>query len=153
MEKEWPNDPGLLLSRAVLLGRTKKTDEALAMLDRMAEQSTDGKLGANELAEKGRLLDQMGRYDDAFVAFSEGKRIARELSGHAYLDAAAENLTTRLSNFFVSGRLQTLPRASTVRSDVPQPIFVLGLPPLRHHADGTDVVGASEKSSPVTNSR
>ena len=70
----WPNDPGLLLSRAVLLGRMKRYDEALAVLDDMAKQASNGRLGANELAEKGRLLDQMGRYDDAFAAFSEGKR-------------------------------------------------------------------------------
>jgi tetratricopeptide (TPR) repeat protein len=126
MEQQWPNDPGLLLSRAVLLGRMKRYDEALAVLDQMA-QAADGRLGANELAEKGRLLDQMGRYDDAFVAFSDGKRLARELSGHQYADAAAENQISRLGGFFTAGRLQTLPRA-TVRNDVAQPIFVLGFP-------------------------
>lgn len=127
MELQWPNDPGLLLSRAVLLGRMKRTDDALTVLDRMAEQSAGGGLGPNELAEKGRMLDQVGRYDDAFVAFTEGKRLASELSGHRYLDAAAENMIGRLGGFFTAGRLQTLPRA-TVRSDVAQPIFVLGFP-------------------------
>jgi tetratricopeptide (TPR) repeat protein len=127
MEKQWPNDPGQLLSRAVLLGRTKHTDEALTVLDELANLASDGRLGANELAEKGRLLDQMGRYDDAFTAFTDGKRIARELSGHQYLDAQADNLIGRLGNFFTAGRLSTLPRAS-VRTDVPQPIFVLGFP-------------------------
>jgi tetratricopeptide (TPR) repeat protein len=127
MEQQWPNDPGLLLSRAVLLGRMKKYDEALAVLDQMAKLTADGRLGANELAEKGRLLDQMGRYDDAFAAFEEGKRIARDMSGHQYLDGAADNLIGRLGGFFTAGRLQTLPRA-TVRNDVAQPIFVLGFP-------------------------
>jgi hypothetical protein len=69
----------------------------------------------------------MGRYDDAFAAFEEGKRLSRELSGHQYLDGVAENLIARLGGFFTAGRLQTLPRA-TVRSDVAQPIFVLGFP-------------------------
>ena len=127
LEEQWPNDPGLLLSRAVLLGRTRQDDQAITMLDQMAEKTPDGRLGANELAEKGRLLDQMGRHDDAFHAFSEGKRVARELSGHQYLDAVAENLLNRLGGFFTAGRLQTLPRA-TVRNDVAQPIFVLGFP-------------------------
>src|ERR1700761_274186 len=36
LEQQWPDAPGLLLSRAVLLGRMKRHDEALAMLDRMA---------------------------------------------------------------------------------------------------------------------
>jgi tetratricopeptide (TPR) repeat protein len=127
LEKKWPNDPGLLLSRAVLLGRMKRYDEALAVLDDMAKQASNGRLGPNELAEKGRLLDQMGRYDDAFAAFEEGKRLSRELSGNHYLDAQAENLLNRLGGFFTAGRLQTLPRA-TVRTNVPQPIFVLGFP-------------------------
>ena len=127
MNAQYPNDPGLLLTRAVLLGRMRKYDEALAVLDELAKISNDGRLGPNELAEKGRLLDQMGRYDDAYAAFDEGKRLARELSGQAYLDQLAENITTRLGGFFVAGRLQTLPRA-TVRTDVPQPIFVLGFP-------------------------
>lgn len=126
LEQDWPNDPGLLLSRAVLLGRMKKYDEALAVLDQMAKL-TEGKLGPNELSEKGRLLDQMGHYDDAFEAFTEGKRIAREASGHGYADAMAENLVNRLGTFFVAGRLSTLPKA-TVRTDVPQPIFILGFP-------------------------
>src|SRR6185437_970571 len=127
MEGQYPNDPGLLLSRAVLLGRMKRYDEALAVLDELAKVSHEGRLGPNELAEKGRLLDQMGRYDDAYAAFEEGKRLSRELSGHAYLDQIADNLVTRLGGFFSAGRLQTLPRA-TARSDVPQPIFVLGFP-------------------------
>ena len=76
-----------LLSRAVLLGRMKQYDEALALLDGIARQNRDGKLGPTELLEKGRLLDQMGRYDDAWAAFAEGKRLARELTGNAYLDA------------------------------------------------------------------
>ena len=127
MEAQWPAGPAILLARAVLLGRMKRYDEALAMLDRLAEQASDGRLGPNELAEKGRLLDQMGLYDDAFAAFAEGKRLASELSGHQYLDQVAENLIGRLGGFFIAGRLQTLPRA-TVREDVAQPIFVLGFP-------------------------
>ncbi len=127
MDKLWPNDAAVMMSRAVLLGREKKNDEALAVLDAVAKQNPDGRLGPNELLEKGRLLDQMGRYDEAFADFAEGKRLARELSGHVYLDQQAQELTNRLRNFFVAGRLKTLPRAG-VRTDVPQPIFVLGFP-------------------------
>lgn len=126
MDAKWPDDQALLLSRAVLLGRMKRYDEALAVLDKMASLS-EGKLGANELAEKGRLLDQMGRYDDAFEAFAEGKRLARDFSGHAYADQAAANLIERLGGFFTAGRLATLPHAG-IRNDIAQPIFVLGFP-------------------------
>ena len=127
MDALWPDDAGVMLTRSVVFGRQKRNDEALAMLDAVAAKNPDGKLGPNELLERGRLLDRMGRYDEAFADFLEGKRIARELSGHEYLGDVATNLAARLTNFFTSGRLRTLPRAS-VRTDVAQPIFVLGFP-------------------------
>ena len=125
--RQWPDDPGVLLSRAVLLGRMKRHDEALMVLDLLTEHAHDGHLQPNELAEKGRLLDQLGRYDEAFAAFQQGKRILREHTGHQYQDAAAQTMIGRLTNFFTADRLRTLPVAS-VRDDVPQPVFVLGFP-------------------------
>ncbi len=120
-----PNDQGVRLTRAVLLGRMRRYDEALAAID--ASTDAEGRLGPNELLEKGRLLDQLGRYDDAWAAFAEGKRLARELSGQKYLDEEANQQVERLRNFFTAGRLRLVPRAS-VRTDVPQPIFILGFP-------------------------
>jgi tetratricopeptide (TPR) repeat protein len=125
MAADFPEDVGMRLTHAALLGRMRKYDEAVAEID--ATVTGDGRLGPNELLEKGRLLDQLGRYDDAWTAFAEGKRLSRELSGQTYLDEAASQLITRLRNFFTAGRLKLLPRA-TVRSDVPQPIFILGFP-------------------------
>ena len=125
MGQRFPNDPAVRLTRAVLLGRQRKYDEALALID--STISGDARLGPNELLEKGRLLDQSGHYDEAWAAFAEGKRLARELSGQVYLDAAAQQQIDRLRTFFTSGRLRLIPRA-TVRSDAPQPIFILGFP-------------------------
>jgi len=124
-EVRFPNDVGIRLTRAALLGRMRRTDEAIALID--GAVTGDARLGPNELLEKGRLLDQMGRYDDAWAAFAEGKRLGRELSGQSYLDEAAGQTVDRLRNFFSEGRLRILPRAG-VRSDVPQPIFILGFP-------------------------
>ena len=140
----FPNDAGSVLTRAVLLGRMKRPDDALALLDRqvpaVAENADAGTppagaamasapigLGPTELSEKGRLLDQLDRHDEAWAAFTEGKRLAREYTGNVYLDQVAGDLVVRLRGFFVSGRLALLPRAG-VRSDVPQPVFVLGFP-------------------------
>jgi tetratricopeptide (TPR) repeat protein len=127
MEAKWPNDPSAMLSRAVLLGRTKHYDEAIAKLDSIPQQISGVKLGPTELLEKGRLLDSLGRYDEAFASFEEGKRLARELSGNVYLNRDAESLIARLQNFFTAQRLQSLPRAA-VRTDVAQPVFILGFP-------------------------
>ncbi|HUB12077.1 MAG TPA: sulfotransferase [Acetobacteraceae bacterium] len=125
MEQRFPNDPAVRLTRAVLLGRQRKYDAALALID--SAVSGDARLGPNELLEKGRLLDQSGHYDEAWAAFAEGKRLARELSGQSYLDDAAQQQIDRLRNFFSAGRLRLIPRAG-VRADTPQPIFILGFP-------------------------
>jgi len=141
MDKLFPNDQGVRLTRAVLLGRMRKYDQAIELIDSTA--SDERKLGPNELLEKGRLLDQVGRYDDAWAAFAEGKKLARELSGQAYLDTEANQQIERLRNFFTGGRLRLMPprkRAFRCAAADVHP----GLPALRHHAGGADPVGASE---------
>ncbi|MBW4023532.1 MAG: tetratricopeptide repeat protein [Proteobacteria bacterium] len=122
----FPDDAQLRLARAVLLGRTGEQSAALTLIDRMAS-GHDRQLRPAELLEKGRLLDRLGRYDDAWVAFEAGKRQALDHSGQAYADEAAAREFDRLRRFFTAGRLALLPRAG-VRADVPQPIFILGFP-------------------------
>ena len=84
-----PDDPNVLLTKAVIFGRMKRYDDALSVLDTMARNAGDGSLGPSELAEKGRLLDQMGRYEDAFTAFAEGKRVLRE-AGFSEVDVTRD---------------------------------------------------------------
>lgn len=134
-----PNNPSIMLSRAVISGRAGAYAEALATLDAMVPESpaeangSDGKaqtnagLGANELLEKGRLLDRIGRYEEAFEAFREGKRLAREVTGLQYMEEHAAQLAGRLKGFFTESRLAILPRAQQ-RQDIAQPIFILGFP-------------------------
>jgi Flp pilus assembly protein TadD len=124
-EASFPGDEEVRLTRAVLLGRMRRYREALAIIDAPAGHGAG--LGSNELLEKGRLLDQLGRFDDAWAAFLEAKRLAREQSGQAYLNDEAGEQIERLRGFFTAGRLRLLPRAGR-RSDVPQPIFILGFP-------------------------
>jgi tetratricopeptide (TPR) repeat protein len=124
-EALFPENPNVLLLRAMVLGRRGEAEAALAVLERMA--AAHPTLGPAQLLEKGRLLDRLGRYEEAFAAFDAGRTRLREVSGQAYLGEHAQQLTARLKNFFVAKRLATLPRA-TRRSDVAQPIFVLGFP-------------------------
>ncbi len=137
-----PNNPSVMLARAVVLGRKRKYEEAITTLDEIAKQMHDGSLGPNELLEKGRLLDQMGRYDEAFVAFEEGKRKAREVSGHAYLAQHAQQLVERLKRFFTAGRLKLIPRAGAIEN-TPQPLFIIGFP-----RSGTTLVEQTLTSHP-----
>ena len=124
-EALFPASASVHLLRAVVLGRMRDAAAALALLDAMA--ADNGELGPGEYLEKGRLLDQMGRYDEAFEAFTKGKTRLREVSGHAYLEAYAAQHAARLKGFFVRKRLSTIPRAQ-FRKDVAQPIFVVGFP-------------------------
>jgi tetratricopeptide (TPR) repeat protein len=126
-EKLSPGNPSVLLHRAILHGRVKHYDQALAALDAIEKRREGGGLGPIEWSEKGLLLDRMGRYAEAFAAFSEAKRTLRALTGQSYLADEAAALVRRLKAFFVAPRLKILPRAG-VRSDVAQPIFIVGFP-------------------------
>jgi tetratricopeptide (TPR) repeat protein len=120
-----PSNSNALLLRATVLGRMGTADAALEILDKMA--AAKDALGAVEWLEKGRLLDRLGRYEEAFAAFEAGKERLRQVSGQSYLDVYAQSSAARLQNFFTAKRLATLPRASR-RTDMAQPLFVLGFP-------------------------
>ena len=126
-EKLSPGNPSVLLQRAILHGRLKDYDRALATLDEVEKQLEGGGLGPVEWSEKGLLLDRIGRYAEAFAAFTEGKRLLRALTGQSYLAEEARALTRRLTDFFVAPRLEILPRAG-LRSNIAQPIFIVGFP-------------------------
>jgi tetratricopeptide (TPR) repeat protein len=126
-DKALPNHPNTTLAQAILHGRTKEYEKAITILDNIERQRGDSGLGPMESTEKGQLFDKMGRFDEAFTAFNEGKRKLRELTGQKYLAEDAKALVNRLRSFFTSSRLQILPRAS-VRSDIAQPIFIVGFP-------------------------
>lgn len=120
-----PENPNVRLLRATVLGRMGEVDAALAVLDTMA--AANATLSPVEWLEKGRLLDRLGSYEEAFAAFDAGRKRLREVSGQVYLEEHAQQLAARLKSFFVEKRLATLPRA-TRRTDVAQPLFVLGFP-------------------------
>jgi Tfp pilus assembly protein PilF len=122
-----PGNQSVMLSRAVLHGRTRDYKPALEVLDEIAAKRENGGLGPNELLEKGRLLDRLGHVDEAFTAFTEGKRLVREISRTSYMADHASGLAQRLTRFFTATRLKITPRA-TIRPDVAQPIFILGFP-------------------------
>ena len=123
--EKFSGNASITLLRAVVLGRLRDAPAALALLDGIATAQTS--LGPGELLEKGRLLDQMGRYDEAFDAYVDGKEKLRAISGNGYLADHAAQIVTRRKNFFVARRMRTLPRAR-VRKDTAQPLFVLGFP-------------------------
>lgn len=115
-----PGDAGVTLARAVVAARRGAREHALSLLDGM------GAAEPTVLMEKGRLLDRMGRPEEAFAAWTEGKRLLREATGQAYGAAEAASEAARLRGFFTPERRRLLPRAPVAEG--PQPIFILGFP-------------------------
>jgi hypothetical protein len=110
------------LQRSSLLSREGRHAEALAIIN--AGQSLTGD---RQLA-RGRLQERLGCFDAAWQDFVEGKRkIASEAGGLQYRGDAVQGLFSRLKSFFTRDNLQRLPRAP-LRTDTPQPLFVIGFP-------------------------
>jgi tetratricopeptide (TPR) repeat protein len=110
------------LLRANHLTRAGKPAEALAILDAAPQLTGDARL------ERGRLLDRLGRYDEAWLDLVAGKQLlASEAGGRTYNTEAVETFFGRLKRFFVAANLRQLPTA-TLRTDVPQPVFIVGFP-------------------------
>jgi tetratricopeptide (TPR) repeat protein len=126
-----PGNPSVHLARATVLARLKRPEQALVLLHEPEFADESGmprsKLGPAELSEKGRLLDQLGRHDEAFACFDLAKKRALEFGARSYMAEAAAELAARNTGFFTAGRLSTLPRAE-LRTDMPQPIFIVGFP-------------------------
>ena len=141
-ERLAPGHPSVRLTRAVLHGRTKAYDQAVAVLDEIERNREGAGLGPAEWSEKGLLLDRMGRHAEAFAAFSEAKRTLRALTGQAYLADEARGQVQRLAGFFTAPRMKILPRAG-VRSDVAQPVFIVGFP-----RSGTTMIEQSLSAHP-----
>src|SRR5262249_33981403 len=73
------------------------------------------------------LVGEVGRCDEGWEAFVEGKRLCRERGGLVYRDEGAQQQIERLKGFFSEARMNILPRAGS-RDDTAQPIFILGFP-------------------------
>ena len=118
-----PGSSNIAIQRAVLYARKKQHVKAIELLDSMAS----GSLGAVALLEKARLLDQIGRYDEAFSTFVEGKGKFRQNANESSFAEPARRLGDRLKTFFTSKQIAILPRAGIAPAQ-PQPIFILGFP-------------------------
>ena len=110
------------LLRAGYLSRAGRTAEALAIIDAAGTLNGDGQL------ERGRLLDRLGRYDEAWSDFVAAKRkLAAEAGGVVYQQEAVEEFFARLAQFFTRERFELLPRAP-LRHATAQPVFIIGFP-------------------------
>jgi Tfp pilus assembly protein PilF len=114
--------PEVALQRSNLLARAGKCEEAIALINAGKSLTGEGQLA------RGRLHERLGRHDEAWQDFVGGKRkLAVEAGGLQYKSDAVEALFARFKEFFTRANFERLPRAKP-RPDVPQPIFIMGLP-------------------------
>ena len=110
------------LQRAHLLARAGKCEESIALINAGKTLTGEGQLA------RGRLQERLGHYEEAWHDFVAGKRkLAAEAGGLQYKADAVEALFGRFKDFFSRANFDRLPQA-TLRQDVPQPIFIMGLP-------------------------
>lgn len=122
-----PGHRGADTFAAALLARRGDPEQALAVLDTAAARHGDD---PDALLEKGRVLDRMGRQDEAFAAFAAGKALLRQ-AGRRYGEEPAVDLIARLATFFVAPRLRLMPRPPTPTGGAAtgtQPVFIVGAP-------------------------
>jgi len=125
------------LQRAGLLSRTPDWRRGLALLD------AEPKLSGAALLQRGRLRDRAGRHAEAWHDFVAGKAALSAMSGRRYVRAEVDRLIADLRLFFARGNVAALDPAP-IRSDAPQPIFILGFP--RSGTTLTEQVLASHSS-------
>jgi tetratricopeptide (TPR) repeat protein len=122
-------------------GSRRSAEEALATLDAAKE------LKGEEQLARGRLHDSLGHYDEAWQDCVAGKRkLASEAGGLQYKADAIEALFGRFKQFFTREYMSRMPRAKQ-RTDVPQPIFIVGPP--RSGAIVVDRILRSHSSVPA----
>ncbi|RZJ96058.1 MAG: tetratricopeptide repeat protein, partial [Brevundimonas sp.] len=136
------DDAAVMLLRANILRRQASPEAALALLD----QGIAGR-GAParpvEQIERGKILDQMRRYDDAWAAFTDAKARLLQITGNGYREAEVQQLVQAQKSVFRRDVIDLLPRAG-VRDDVAQPIFILGFP-----RSGTTLLEQTLSGSPL----
>ena len=123
-----PDNVHNLLSEALLHRRGKSYDTALATLDRIVPDRLPDNMQPGYYFERGRILEGMERYAEAFAAFDNANRIARRDPERRYNTDKNARAIAALKDFFIRARLQTLPRGRPRRADEERPIFIVGFP-------------------------
>ena len=110
------------LLRALYLGNTGQLQQALDLIERAGPN-----MAAPARLDRARLLDKLGRYDEAWPALIDANsRLARDMKV-AYDAPKVAGEFAALTAFFTAERMTRLPKAS-VRKDGPRPVFITGFP-------------------------
>ena len=139
-----PGNPSVLLQRAILHGRAKNYDKALAVLDDIDSAGARAASGRLNGARRGFCSTGWAGMPRPSPPSPRARRLLRELSGQRYQGGGRRRAFTAPDQaFFVAPRLEILPLRG-VRSDVAQPIFIVGFP-----RSGTTMIGQTRSAHPL----
>jgi len=113
----------LAMMLAGIAQSTGRKAEALAEVERFLQEGKFQFTGQAVVLHfaAASLLDQMGRYDEAFAHAREGKRV----SGAKYNPQPWENQADESISYFTRRRVSSLPRAT---HESRLPVFIVGMP-------------------------
>lgn len=130
LDRAEQSNPGLIeivMVRADVLSRKKQYAEALEILEAAQKKAEANKQQLpSYYLRKGKLLDKLERYEEAFEACVQAKQQTREQK-MAYQGAQTRSFHERLRNFFNRDRMSLFPPAS-LRQQEAQPLFIIGFP-------------------------
>lgn len=106
------------LQRVITLMRAGRDEAALALLE-----ASRGELGGDALLVRGRILDRLGRYAEAWSAFVAGKAKLAARDGARYDAAGTAQEFAELKRAFSAAPRHNAPARTTA-----EPIFIMGFP-------------------------
>ncbi|MEQ9198887.1 MAG: tetratricopeptide repeat protein, partial [Rhodospirillales bacterium] len=123
-----PDDAAALLTTAILKRRTKQYQAALDILEPMeGRDDLAYELAASRYFEIGTNLDRLGRYDDAWRAFTRCNEVHDRSDTARPMDRDAFFADIRNArDVFTPDRVRSWPTA--VPDDHPAPVFLVGFP-------------------------
>ena len=111
---------------AKICARRKQYAEALACLSQVEQVYRQNHTEDYNLQfEKGKYLDKLHRYPEAFACFTEASNLKNRMLGLNY--QIDDGWINKLEEVFSDNRAKSL-RPCEVRQDTPQPIFIVGFP-------------------------
>lgn len=111
---------------AKILRRGEKPGEALAALDKIDFNTATQRTLITIWNERGQNLDRVGRYRQAFEAFSQSKQALAAFRGSAYNNKERELPLDEAEAYFTRARTAQLVKTLHYPSTLPLPVFVVG---------------------------
>ena len=123
-----PKNPALLVAAAKLARRSGKHGNAIALLEKAAEQKLDPVTAGEIHLFLGQLYDREGDTEQAYVHFVEGNQFLARTMGCAEGNSAQYFMRLEKMRGWLSPGLETEIEPGLDAHRVPDPIFLFGFP-------------------------